>query len=62
MTIGEIAALPIGDLAHSDGCRLFLWLPMPNLHRTGESIPARHLHELFGRDKGADCEPGRPAR
>jgi N6-adenosine-specific RNA methylase IME4 len=33
MTIAEIAALPIGDLAHPDGCRLFLWITMPLLHR-----------------------------
>jgi hypothetical protein len=33
MTIAEIAALPIGELAHPDGCRLFMWVTMPTLHR-----------------------------
>jgi N6-adenosine-specific RNA methylase IME4 len=33
MTIKEIAALPVGDLAHPDGCRLFLWVTMPMLDR-----------------------------
>ena len=33
MSIAEIAALPINELANPNGCRLFLWLPMPHLHR-----------------------------
>jgi len=33
MPIDEIAGLPVRDLAHPDGCRLFLWITMPLLHR-----------------------------
>ena len=33
MPIAKIAALPIGELANPDGCRLFLWLPMPHPDR-----------------------------
>jgi N6-adenosine-specific RNA methylase IME4 len=33
MTLAEIAALPIGELAHADGCRLFAWITMPLLDR-----------------------------
>jgi N6-adenosine-specific RNA methylase IME4 len=32
MKLREIAALPVGELAHPDGARLFLWLPMNRLH------------------------------
>ena len=40
MTLAEIAALPIGELAHPDGCRLFLWITMPQLHRVPELLRA----------------------
>ena len=40
MTIAEIAALPIGELAHPDGCRLFMWVTMPTLHRGPELLAA----------------------
>jgi N6-adenosine-specific RNA methylase IME4 len=33
MTIEEIAALPIKDLAHPDGCHVFAWIPGPHLNR-----------------------------
>jgi N6-adenosine-specific RNA methylase IME4 len=32
LKLPDIAALPVGDLAHPDGARLFLWLPMNRLH------------------------------
>jgi N6-adenosine-specific RNA methylase IME4 len=32
MSLAEIAALPIGELAHPDGARLFLYLSMSRLH------------------------------
>src|SRR5690349_20618996 len=33
MTIEEIAALPIKDLASPDGCHLWAWIPGPHLNR-----------------------------
>ena len=38
MTLVEIAALPIGELAHPDLCRLFLWITMPLLDRVPELL------------------------
>jgi N6-adenosine-specific RNA methylase IME4 len=38
MSIEEIATLPVQDLAHPDGCHLFLWVTGPNLMRAGEII------------------------
>jgi N6-adenosine-specific RNA methylase IME4 len=38
MSIEEISALPVRDLAHPDGCHLFLWVTGPNLMRAGEII------------------------
>jgi N6-adenosine-specific RNA methylase IME4 len=32
MPLSEIAALPVGELAHPDGCRLILWTTWPHLH------------------------------
>ena len=40
MSIAEIAALPIGELAHPGGCRLFLWITMPLLDRVPELLRA----------------------
>jgi len=37
MTIEQIAALPIGELADPEGCHLFLWVT-PELHREGEGV------------------------
>lgn len=31
MSIRDIAALPVGKLAHPEGCRLYLWVTMPIL-------------------------------
>ncbi|KLK91402.1 hypothetical protein AA309_20080 [Microvirga vignae] len=33
MSDHEIAALPVGDLAHPDGCWLLLWVTSPKLYR-----------------------------
>jgi N6-adenosine-specific RNA methylase IME4 len=38
MTIEEIAALPVRDLAHPEGCHLWLWVTGPNLMRANEII------------------------
>ncbi len=40
LTIAQIAALPIGELAHPNGCRLFLWIPIPHLNRLPELLKA----------------------
>jgi N6-adenosine-specific RNA methylase IME4 len=40
MTIEQIAELPVKDLAHPQGCHLFLWATGPNLHRARELIEA----------------------
>jgi N6-adenosine-specific RNA methylase IME4 len=40
MTIAEIATLPVGELAHPDGCRLLMWMTMPHLHRMMELLSA----------------------
>src|SRR5690348_2730484 len=38
MSIEEISALPVQDLAHPEGCHLFLWTTGPNLMRAHEII------------------------
>jgi N6-adenosine-specific RNA methylase IME4 len=40
MPVAEIAALPVGELAHPDGCRLFLWITAPLLDRMPELLRA----------------------
>jgi N6-adenosine-specific RNA methylase IME4 len=40
LTIAEIAALPVGELAHPEGCRLIMWATMPTLHRVPELLDA----------------------
>jgi N6-adenosine-specific RNA methylase IME4 len=40
MTIEEIKALPVKDLAHPEGCRLLMWITMPLAHRIQEIIGA----------------------
>jgi N6-adenosine-specific RNA methylase IME4 len=40
MPIAAIAAMPIGELAHPDGCRLFLWITVPLLNRFPELLKA----------------------
>lgn len=40
MSIEQIAALPVSDLAHPDGCHLFCWVTGPNLMRAHEIIAA----------------------
>ena len=67
----DCARNEIARLLDGPRCELFArsrhhgfdaWGNQINLFGTGESIPARHLHELFGPDDGADCEPVRQAR
>ena len=38
MSFDELAALPIKDLAHPDGCHLFEWTSAPHLPRACELI------------------------
>jgi N6-adenosine-specific RNA methylase IME4 len=40
MRFDDICALPVGDLAHPDGCRLFLWITMPLANRMQEVLDA----------------------
>jgi N6-adenosine-specific RNA methylase IME4 len=40
MPIAAIAAMPIGELAHPDGCRLFLWITVPLLNRFPDLLEA----------------------
>ena len=40
MSIEQIAALPVSDLAHPEGCHLFLWVTGPNLMGAHEIIAA----------------------
>lgn len=37
MTLEQIAALPVADMADPKGCHLFLWVT-PELHRAGEGV------------------------
>lgn len=37
MTVNEIAALPVADLAHPDGCNLFLWAT-DEIYREGQAV------------------------
>jgi N6-adenosine-specific RNA methylase IME4 len=49
MTIAEIAALPVGELAHPDGCRLIMWMTWPLLHRMNELLAAWGFRYCTGR-------------
>jgi N6-adenosine-specific RNA methylase IME4 len=49
MTIAEIAALPVGELAHPDGCQLFFWITWPHIHRVGELEQAWGFRHCSGR-------------
>jgi N6-adenosine-specific RNA methylase IME4 len=49
MTIAAIAALPVGELTHPDGCRLFLWMTWPHLHRVPELLRAWDFRYCTGR-------------
>jgi N6-adenosine-specific RNA methylase IME4 len=40
MTIAQIAALPVAELAHPDGCRLVLWVPFRSVHQALPVITA----------------------
>jgi N6-adenosine-specific RNA methylase IME4 len=40
MSLAEILALPVGELAHPDGCRLILWITMPWLYRMHKILDA----------------------
>jgi N6-adenosine-specific RNA methylase IME4 len=40
MSFEQIAALPVKELAHPDGCHLFVWVTGPNLMRAQEIITA----------------------
>jgi N6-adenosine-specific RNA methylase IME4 len=49
MTIAKIAALPVGELAHPDGCRLVMWMTWPHLHRVPELLAAWDFKYCTGR-------------
>ena len=49
MPIAAIAALPVGELAHPDGARLFLWITWPQLKRMPELLPAWGFKYCTGR-------------
>jgi N6-adenosine-specific RNA methylase IME4 len=49
MKIAEIAALPVGELAHPDGARLVLWWTWPQLHRMNELLAAWGFKYCTGR-------------
>jgi N6-adenosine-specific RNA methylase IME4 len=49
MTIKAIAALPVGELAHPDGCRLVMWITWPQLHRMNELLAAWDFKYCTGR-------------
>lgn len=49
MTIAEIAALPVGELAHLDGCRLIVWITWPQLHRVPELLRSWGFKYCTGR-------------
>jgi N6-adenosine-specific RNA methylase IME4 len=40
MTLKDIERLPVADLAHPDGARLFLWITAPLMIRSGEFLKA----------------------
>ncbi len=40
MSVEDIKALPVSDLAHPDGCRLLMWITVPLLHRMREVLDA----------------------
>lgn len=40
MPLQEIAALPVKELAHPEGCRLFMWTTMPLLHKVPDILRA----------------------
>lgn len=40
MTLAEIKALPVKDLAHPEGCRLLMWITMPLADRIPEVLKA----------------------
>jgi N6-adenosine-specific RNA methylase IME4 len=49
MSIAEIAALLVGELAHPDGARLFLWITWPQLKRMPELLAAWGFKYCTGR-------------
>lgn len=51
MTIAEIAALPISEFAHPDGCRLVMWMTWPQLHRMNELLAAWGFKYCSGRPR-----------
>lgn len=40
MTLPEIMAMPVKQLSHPEGCRLFLWITAPLLNRTDDILKA----------------------
>lgn len=70
MTVKEIAALPVKDLAHPEGCRLHLWITIPLLHRLPEILTAwgfrystaRVWGKLWPRENGLFLYPDSFAR
>jgi N6-adenosine-specific RNA methylase IME4 len=49
MPIAQIAALPVSELAHPDGCRLFLWITFPQLFRFPTLLKAWGFRYCTGR-------------
>jgi N6-adenosine-specific RNA methylase IME4 len=49
MTIKQIAALPVGELAHPDGARLIMWMTWPHLPRVIELLAAWGFRYCTGR-------------
>jgi N6-adenosine-specific RNA methylase IME4 len=49
LPLAKIAAMPVGDLAHPDGCRLFLWITWPHLDRFPELLRAWGFKHCTGR-------------
>lgn len=70
MPLDEIKALPVGALAHPEGCRLFLWTTMPFLERSFEVLrawrfrysTARVWCKLWPKEDGAILFPDSFAR
>jgi N6-adenosine-specific RNA methylase IME4 len=57
LPIPQIAALPVGELAHPDGCRLFLWITWPQLHHFPTLFKAWGFRPCSGRP-WAKLKPG----
>jgi N6-adenosine-specific RNA methylase IME4 len=49
MPLAAIAALPVGELAHPDGCRLILWTTWPHLHHAVQLLDGWGFRYCTGR-------------